>query len=109
MKSIIVELKSHLYQDIAFIVFNYFGIIEAMWSEQNITSKERDCADFLLGRLTMPLGSDSLQIQPWFIGPGAELIRWLIYKNYPEDKVHRLPKSSVIEFDFPLIHFQVDT
>jgi hypothetical protein len=104
MNLITEKLKLHLGKDITDLAFNYFGLVEALWSEQNITAAERNWADFLLGRLTMPLGSDTLQIQPWFIGPGAKLIRRLVYKNFPKDNIHLLP-SSGISAHFPLSTF----
>lgn len=105
----IENLKLHLCKDVAIIVYNYFGIIEEMWAEQNISVSERTHIDFLLGRLKMPLHSDDLQIQPWFIGQGASLIRLLICLHFDSEKIHMLPRSNNIESFFPFGHFPYET
>lgn len=103
MGSVTEELERYLYvgprMSLTRIVMEYNAIMDYFWAEQQLTKEEICKAEMLLGRLTCDLGSDNWLVQPWFVGPGSEMIGWLVKKFWPSDKIMTRP----FEFfpDFP--------
>lgn len=82
------------------IVMEYFSFIDMLWSEQDLSAKDRNVSELLLARLTVN-NHDVWQVQPWFVGQGSVWIDFLVKSFFAPENIVRNPFAAELRVPAP--------
>lgn len=95
--SIVSELERYLHLDprmsLVRIVMDYYSLLGFLWEEQKLSAEEMAKSELFLARLTVNR-ADYWEINPWYVGEGATLVKWLLATFWCQENI-------CDAFDFP--------
>ena len=91
---IVVNLLDHYLcagvgQPLAKLVMEYYGLVDFLWDEQQLETRELECAKLLLRTtLGFPTSiSQTLRVQPWYMGQGSNFIDIIVKKIFENNNL----------------------